>query len=265
MKCFIIQPFSQTYQKRYKDVFAPAIIASGLKPYKVDEDPSAAIPIEQIEQEIRSSDVCFADISEDNANVWFELGFALAEGKAVCIVCASQSRARLPFDVQHRKVLFYDSESPSDFVKLGEEITKTLEALVERGRVAQSIATAQVKSSTPNELRDYELTALALISADQLVAEASVSVYGLKTSMSIAGFNDFATALALRELHKRTMIEQFEGFEDGSNFYAVRLTDLGWDALSEAAPKLELRKAKSPSKAIKKNAFSQDLDDEIPF
>jgi hypothetical protein len=38
--CFVMQPFdAQIFDKRYQDVFAPAIIDAGLEPYRVDLEP----------------------------------------------------------------------------------------------------------------------------------------------------------------------------------------------------------------------------------
>jgi len=47
--CFVIQPFdSGKFDKRFRDIFKPAIEAAGLEPYRVDDDPSVDIPIEAI-------------------------------------------------------------------------------------------------------------------------------------------------------------------------------------------------------------------------
>ena len=71
--CFAIQPFDRggQFDKRFEDVIAPAIIATGLEPYRVDRDPSVSIPIEDIESGIRTADICIAEITTDNPNVWF--------------------------------------------------------------------------------------------------------------------------------------------------------------------------------------------------
>ena len=38
-RCFVIQPFDQgPFDKRYDDVFAPAICDAGLEPYRVDRN-----------------------------------------------------------------------------------------------------------------------------------------------------------------------------------------------------------------------------------
>ena len=40
-KCFIIQPFTDKYKKRYEETYKPAIEKAGLIPYRVDKDYDA--------------------------------------------------------------------------------------------------------------------------------------------------------------------------------------------------------------------------------
>lgn len=76
--CFVIQPFDNgKFDKRYYDIFKPAIEATGLSAYRVDEDESVEIPIDTIEEKIKSATICLADITLNNPNVWYEVGFAL--------------------------------------------------------------------------------------------------------------------------------------------------------------------------------------------
>ena len=48
-KCFVIHPFDdgKQYDKRYEDVFAPAIKDADLEPYRVDRDLSVSVPIDE--------------------------------------------------------------------------------------------------------------------------------------------------------------------------------------------------------------------------
>lgn len=80
--CFVMQPFDgSTFDRRYEEVFKPAIEAAKLEPYRVDQDPKASVPIDEIERGIREAQVCLAEITHDNPNVWFELGYAIACGR----------------------------------------------------------------------------------------------------------------------------------------------------------------------------------------
>src|SRR5258708_38175730 len=123
--CFVIQPFDKgRFDKRYAQVFVPAIKAAGLEPYRVDKDFGSDVPIDSIEEGIRAAAVCLADITTDNPNVWYELGFAFACGVPVVIVCASEREGKkYPFDIQHRTVTPYTSEAPEDFRHLEASIT----------------------------------------------------------------------------------------------------------------------------------------------
>ena len=91
--CFVIQPFDKgVYDKRYGDVFVSVITVAGLEPYRVDRDPGPSIPIDEIQPGIRNSDLCLAEISTDNPNVWFELGYAIASSKEVVLVCSADRK-----------------------------------------------------------------------------------------------------------------------------------------------------------------------------
>jgi hypothetical protein len=104
-RCFVIQPFDRgPFDKRFDDVLTPAIGDAGLEAYRVDRDPTVTIPIEAIEKEIREAAACLADVSTDNPNVWFELGFAFACGKPVVLICAASRSSRFAFDIQHRQI-----------------------------------------------------------------------------------------------------------------------------------------------------------------
>jgi hypothetical protein len=48
--CFVIQPFDRgAFDKRFEDVFEPAIKGAELIAYRVDRDPGVSIPIDEIE------------------------------------------------------------------------------------------------------------------------------------------------------------------------------------------------------------------------
>lgn len=266
-KCFVIQPFNDKFQKLYIDVYRDAISDAELEPYKVDEDESASIPIEAIESNLRNADVCFAEISEMNANVWFELGYAIASRKPICIICAKQSVPRLPFDIQHRSVIFFDNESPSDFIQLKAKITRRLKALKKEITYA-AVTTEEINRVSGASLKDHELSALAVVAAEQNGMEGNVSVAEARNGMERAGYTAVAGALAMRNLIAGGMLEEFEAGEFGEHSYrACRLTDAGWTTLNDNESKLNLRTAKGKAyKAVKsKEERGPEFDDEIPF
>ena len=129
-RCFVIQPFDRDkFDRRYDETFKPAIEETGYEAYRVDEDPGVEIPIEQIEKGIREAAVCFAEITTDKPNVWYELGYAFASRKPVVMVCERNVRPKFPFDVQHRNITLYDTGSPSDYETLKVNIIARLKAI----------------------------------------------------------------------------------------------------------------------------------------
>ena len=128
--CFVIMPFSKPYNERFEDTYKPGIEAAGLRAYRVDEDRTARQPIVSIHKEIEAAHVCFAEISTDKPNVWYELGYARAQRKELVLVCEKSRATALPFDLDRMRILFHSSESPKDFNALMHEITEEVLAVV---------------------------------------------------------------------------------------------------------------------------------------
>lgn len=163
-RCFVIQPFDNgPFDKRYDDVIYPAISDAGLEAYRVDRDPSVTVPIDDIENGIQNSSAVVADISLDNPNIWYEVGFARAADKPLVMIC-SVKRERFPFDIQHRSIIRYSTDSVSDFELLRKEIAKRLKAVVSkyRERVNNEIRKSKLLELASHILRTpgYDLSVL---------------------------------------------------------------------------------------------------------
>lgn len=263
-KCFIIQPFEEKYQKLYVDVYEPAIREADVEPYKVDDDPGVNVPIETIEKQIRDCDFCFAEISEDNPNVWYELGYAMASGIGFCIVCSKQKRALLPFDIRHKSVLFYDAEAPSDFLKLQKQITERIVALKQQATMVRRIAKGVPSNSS---IEAHELTVLALVAAEQVEFSGSVAIYKVRNAITKAGYTEIAFAMAFNKFQTASLLEAFDEHDpfDQEDFRACRLTEAGWDLLRKHEDRLQIKILKDTKLPRKMERPSSDFDDEIPF
>jgi hypothetical protein len=240
-QCFVIQPFDKgPYDKRYRDVLAPAIKGAGLDPYRVDEDPSTTIPIDDIEKGIRDSDICLADITTDNPNVWYEVGYALANGRPVVLICAEKRPTKPPFDIQHRQIIFYSQDSPSDFEKLGTEVTSRLEAQLQKAEAMQTLASiSPVKG--PEGLSSYEIAALISITENRLTPDSVVTPGEIERDMRKAGYTKVAMSLSLESLKRKQMIE-FDSREDdfGNTYSVIKLCERGLDWLLENKDRFKL-------------------------
>jgi len=254
-RCFVIQPFDgASFDQRFDEVLSPAIRAADLEPYRVDRDPDVTIPIEHIEAQIRDAQVVLADITSDNPNVWFELGFAIASAKEVVLVCAV-TRIQFPFDVQHRSIIRYKTEAPGDFEELRERITARLKAA---DRKATSIATLSSSPLLVTEgLSHHEIVALATILENSLDPDAPPSAYGITQDMGRAGFTAVAAAIAVKTLLRRGYIDMTQARNYNSEEYTgFILTDKGENWLLDNQARLVLRRSEKSG--------SNDEDD-LPF
>lgn len=94
---FVVQCFDGgVYDRRYRETFAPAIKDGGATPVRADETLGTKPVIEKIEAALRRTTIAFGEISDDNPNVFFELGYALALNIPTVIVCERSKRDKLP-------------------------------------------------------------------------------------------------------------------------------------------------------------------------
>lgn len=227
--CFVAQPFDRDkFDRRYTDIFEPAIKNAGLEPYRVDRDPNVRIPIEDIEGGIKASEIVFVDITLDNPNVWYELGYAFACQKDVVMVCCSDERTgKFPFDIQHRYVITYRTSAPSDFLQLGEAITGKIKAFLSASKTIESIAETPINKL--QGLEGFEIAMLLILMERQTTPGDDVSIYLLKQDMDKAGYNPIATSVGLRTLTTKGMLATFSQFdpESGEEYTASRITEKG--------------------------------------
>lgn len=241
-RCFVMQPFDRgVFDKRYDDVYAPAIIKAGLEPYRVDRDPSVNIPIEEIESGIRQSEICLAEITIDNPNVWFELGFAIAVPREVVLICSEERKTNFPFDVQHRNIIKYKSESPQDFDKLQINISQRILAILKKKKEIDKVSKLSPIKETEG-LSQHEIVALVTVMENSYISMTGVAGYKIKVDMNNAGFTDIAVSLALRTLKEKKMVVIGTAQDEGGYDYpAYTVTYKGEQWLVDNQDKLVLR------------------------
>ncbi len=245
-KCFVIQPFDRgKFDKRYDDVLVPAIKEAGLTPYRVDRDPVVTIPIEEIASQIATSDACLCDITTDNPNVWFELGYAIASQREVILICADERKTTFPFDVQHRTIIKYSTESPSDFTKLKDQIRNRLTAMIQKRTALESVGTITSVAKLEG-LEQFEIAALIAVAQQMDHPGDGVSAYVVSQDMESAGFTKLATMLGLRSLLDKKLLCMREIDDYNGSYTAYQPTSEGVRWLFANKDKLTL---KAPPKA----------------
>lgn len=259
--CFVIQPFdSGKFDKRYEAVFKPAVEAAGLEPYRVDRDPTVEVPIEAIEEGIRNASICLADITSDNPNVWYELGFAFAAGRPVVMVCSDERTGKkYPFDIQHRAVIPYQSEAPQDFNELQASVTERLKAFLTKTEAFRQIAeTEQVAPS--RGLSQPELYVLAAVAGDVSFPGSVTSLYSVKQEVERAGLIAVGFSLGLRRLISKNFIGTAEEDDErGEPHQVVILTEQAWEWIDSNESLFAIRRPSTSKSNI------DIIDDDIPF
>ena len=256
--CFVMQPFDgANFDKLYAEVFAPAVKDAGLDPYRVDQDPKVSIPIQDIERGIRQSQICLAEITLDNPNVWFELGFAIACGKEVVLICSDARSAKFPFDVQHRTIIRYSTGTPSDFDKLKAAITQKVKAYFEKSEYLQKVSEIPQLASDQGGLSQHELIAIAAVAQNIEHDDDHASAWQVKQDMEANGFTKVATTIALKLLTQGEYLlsRAYDGQDE--QYYGYTLTAKGWNWVLANQDKFALRK--------KASSGFDDMDDKIPF
>ena len=215
--------------------------------------------IDSIEEEIRKATICLADITTDNPNVWYELGYAFAVGRSVIMVCSNERDGKYPFDIQHRTVINYASESRSDFDKLRDEISTRAKALVEKN-AAQQIIEAQPVAPTSG-LKQAEILVLAIAAGETALPGHSVNVWSLRNDAKGAGLTGIGVSVAIRGLQQKGFVE-FDRVRDENSdelYDVVTVTDTAWTWLDSNDSLFSLFKGR-------KNEDDAPLtEDDIPF
>ena len=259
--CFVIQPFSSKFDKRFQDVYKPALEKAGLDPYRVDQDPSTEGVMDSIEQKIRAATICLADITIDNPNVWYELGYAFAAGRSVVMVCSGERKDKLPFDIQHQTVIRYEPESESDFVKLGETISTRAKALVKKNAVREVVEAQQVAPT--GGLSQAEISVLAIAAAETAVPGNPVNAWSLRQDAVRAGLTDIGFGVAVRGLQRKRFVD-FVKDEDGA-YYTVSVTDDAWTWIDSNVLLFSLFREKSTVPELTEDDVPELTEDDIPF
>lgn len=131
--CFVAMPYGPTWFDSVKRTIIGAASKEGFQA-EVSIDLGMPGPItDQIWQGIRRSDVVVADVTDNNPNVFYELGLAHALGKEVIVI--TQTDNAVPFDIRTSRFIIY---------KLGE-----LSRLEDDLRIAFSAVTARYPFEGP--------------------------------------------------------------------------------------------------------------------
>lgn len=107
-RAFVIMPFDREFASAYQDLIEPALSKSGYAVSRADELEHHRSLLRNIVQSIEDASLIVADLTDDNPNVYYELGVAHARNKPVIMM--TRDIERLPFDLKAYKVIPYSMQ-----------------------------------------------------------------------------------------------------------------------------------------------------------
>ncbi len=107
-KAFVVMQFTEEYNELFNEVIKPVCEDYGLECERADDYYTTNMIIEDIITSITSASVVIAEITPDNPNVFYEVGYSHAINKPTILLC-DKKRAKLPFDLSSFRTLFYDN------------------------------------------------------------------------------------------------------------------------------------------------------------
>lgn len=102
---FVLMPFETAFDDIYKFGIKGAADDVGAYAERVDEQIFSEGILDRIFNQISKADVVVADMTGRNPNVFYEVGYAHALGKAVVLL--TQKTDDIPFDLKHRQHTVY--------------------------------------------------------------------------------------------------------------------------------------------------------------
>lgn len=262
--CFVIQQFDgATYDRRYRETIRPALIKAHVEPQRADEILGLNPVIEKIETAIQSASICVAEVSEDNPNVWLELGYALALDRPTVILCDKAVRSKLPFDVQHRPIIFYRTDSRSGFDELESNIVKWVTNELATDRRIQRAPTLKPGSESSTDLEAYEVAILATAFAFWPTPMGSISHWELEKKLKAEKYTEVGLALGVVNLVARDyIVERLVTEEDSNGPYETKHYQVTPEGIAWIQSHKQLLTLKTNVKPVSSlDAF----DDDIPF
>ncbi len=107
-KIFVMMPLAEPFDTLYREVINPVATDLGFEVVRVDEVVGPGIIIEDIQRQIEGAHAVVAEISTQNPNVFYELGYAHALQKPAVLLVRRSDGAAMPFDIRSYRAIFYD-------------------------------------------------------------------------------------------------------------------------------------------------------------
>lgn len=126
---FVVMDFSGSYDALFTEVLAPVAGNMNVELHRADDIKGPGIILQDIVGDIGESTFVVAEVTPDNPNVYYELGYAHALKKPTILLVRRGEKDRLPFDIAGYRAIFYD-DSIAGKRDVEREFRKHLEAIL---------------------------------------------------------------------------------------------------------------------------------------
>ncbi len=107
---FMIMPFRQQYNAVYENIIKPVVADLNLTIKRGDDFSSQQGAImQEVWSAIYACKLVIVETTEDNPNVFYELGIAHTLGKPAILITQAESASDFPFDIRHLRFLRYQN------------------------------------------------------------------------------------------------------------------------------------------------------------
>jgi len=142
-------PFDSAFDDIYKFGIKEPAAKLNIKAERVDEQIYSEVILERIYQQIDVADIIIADMSGQNPNVFYEVGYAHAKEKT-CILLTSNAED-IPFDLKHRRHIIYKDSIQSLSSDLTEELKWAIQEI-------EKIKSSHIQVSIKDIVSDLDKT-----------------------------------------------------------------------------------------------------------
>jgi hypothetical protein len=229
---FVLMPFSEPLNEVYDFLIKGALTEAGYKVSRADDIKSQSNILEDIITGIMQSSLIVADLTDSNANVYYELGIAHALQKKVVLI--TQVIEELPFDLRSYRVVAYSTH----FSKMNEakntlkELAKeALDGSLPFGNPVKDYGAVLQTNSSLSVIEQYhENEDLGLLdhiveveenfdSLTEIVLLIGSKLESDLTPKITASTNTLSTAKDLSAKQKRNVVKELAGYvNDCANF-----------------------------------------------
>lgn len=110
---FVIMPFAKEHDEIYQWI-GEATASSNMRCLRADKEIFVGGIMEKVRENIIKAGVVIADLTENNLNVYYELG--LSHGYSKKVIMLTQDVDNLPFDLRHLRMVIYKSDNKPEFI-----------------------------------------------------------------------------------------------------------------------------------------------------